>query len=121
MRRERGFVMADSLIALLVAALFLSTLFEICRLGLNSSANSERQLYAAVLAQSLLETASHTPASGHTFLHGHLYHWHLSVRRRPNLGQLRLKLQEVTVVVSWQHSGAEREFVLNTARIRGVS
>lgn len=121
MRQDRGFAMADALIALVLASLFLTGLLSVNATSLKTAESGEARLTAALIARAVIEDPSLREDQGKVSVAGRAYDWQ---RRREELpAQLkdRAGLTRISVDVRWQGRSGELVYKLETKRLKGRS
>jgi general secretion pathway protein I len=121
--RESGFTLPEVIVALAVAALALSGLFDLVSEGLNRTGQAEAMAEAGSLAQSLLaRPGSELPiAPGTTtgeFSNG--YRWRLQVAPYGDAGDQRawpVAAYTVSAEISWGTVPQQRSLLLSTLRL----
>lgn len=117
MKHEGGFIMADTICAVLVASLLLSALLGANQLALRASASAERSVGAALLARAVLEDRSIREKTG-TFTIGQtVYRFHREDVRRAGRAAGAAQLTDTVVTVRWDGPSGEQAFALRTASI----
>ena len=113
MRRTQGFVMADALIATLIATLFASSL-----LGITLDRSAEQRLSAALLAKSILVTSTAASSRGTTALSGVRFNWSIDRRERPPASGDLILISDVEIRIDWTGRHHTQHFELDTIEIR---
>ncbi|MBO6689402.1 MAG: hypothetical protein JJ919_13060 [Henriciella sp.] len=121
MVKQRGFVMADAMIALVLISLLLVALIGMNRNSAALATKAENRLAAIMIAQSILEDAELADEEGEVQIDTTSYRWTRETLDVTDITRPRLKLEQVTVTVSWFESPAVREIELVSARVRGLS
>ena len=121
MSQQRGFVMADAIIALTLISVLLVSLLNMTRISAQLAENAETRLTAAIIAQSLIEDKNALTSNGEMDVDAVLYKWTVSVRDLTNNDRPIIKLEQIEVTVSWKSTRGENQFELLTARMRGAS
>lgn len=121
MKEQRGFVMADAMIALVLISLLLVALLGMNRNSAALTAKAENRLAAVMVAQSVLEDAEQTGDEGEVVIDDKPYRWTREVRDITDSDRPRLKLDEIIVTVSWQEGRVDRRLELKSGRVRGLS
>tara|TARA_R110002049_G_scaffold193364_3_gene362209 strand:+ start:512 stop:859 length:348 start_codon:yes stop_codon:yes gene_type:complete len=113
--------MADALIALVLASLFLTGLLSVNATSLKTAESGEARLTAALIARAVIEDPSLREDQGKVSVAGRAYDWQ---RRREELpAQLkdRAGLTRISVDVRWQGRSGELVYKLETKRLKGRS
>lgn len=118
MRRTQGFVMADALIATLIATLFASSLLGITLDTLNAVRSAEQRLSAALLAKSALVTSTAASSRGTAALSGVQFNWSIDRRERPPASGDLILITDVEVRIDWTGRHHRQHFELDTIEIR---
>lgn len=121
MAKQRGFVMADAMIALVLISLLLVALLGMNRNSAALATKAEYRLAAIMVAQSILEDAELADEEGEVQIDTTSYRWTREIQDVTDTNRPRLKLEQVTVTVSWLENQAVRELQLESARVRGLS
>jgi Tfp pilus assembly protein PilV len=119
MNRERGFAMADALVALVIASLFLTSLLSVNTASLKSSGSASETLTATYVARAVLEDPSLREDQGQFLVDGRAYTWTRIWTDRPSAPADRAVLTDMTVKVSWPVGMTTRTFELRTTRLKG--
>ena len=119
MRKASGFVMADTLLALIVLALFVTQLTSINLTGSKSATNTSARLTATLIAKALVEDPSIRTDRGTFIIDGMSYAWTRDERQRPNAPTDRAILVDTQIVVTWPADTPTHSFEIQSTRIRG--
>ncbi len=129
MKRERGFTLVEVVVAFLLLALVLVTVFEIFTTGLARAGELEHYSRALAIAQGELASAGVEDALAEGEMRGetddHQFHWTVTVKQHVDADAATAAQQAKTVTpytlyrvgarVAWQAAtGAEREVALAT-------
>lgn len=119
MNRESGFAMADALVALVTASLFLTSLLSVNTASLRSSGSATEALTAAYVARAALEDPSLREDQGQFVVNGRTYTWARIRTDRAPAPTDRAVLTDITVKVSWRAGMTTRTFELHTTKLKG--
>jgi Tfp pilus assembly protein PilX len=120
MDKQRGFVMADAMIALVLISLLLVALLGMNRNSAAMAAKAENRLAAGMIAQSVLEDPDLSGDEGELVINDRSYRWTREIDDATEASRPRLKLEEIRVTVSWQDNRVPRQLELKSARVRGL-
>lgn len=120
MNEQRGFAMADTLVALTLAAMMMTGLLSANQTGTNSVVTAERKLTAAYLVRSLA-IAERPDASGAQTIAGVEYQWTIDDRPVRTIGSSSVSLVDRKVTVEWQGRSERRVLQVGTSRLIGSS
>ncbi|KCZ52818.1 hypothetical protein HY29_17915 [Hyphomonas beringensis] len=120
MKPDKGFVMADALLALMVASLLLTGLFGVTQNTLRMTRNAEKRLTATLIARSLLSNDQSHNATGTVSVSGIRYAWKITKRDRPPNPDDRVILTDTQIVITWPGRVDQGELSLSSASLRSL-
>ncbi len=120
-----GFTLVEVVVAFLIAAVVLGTLFPLLRNVSGDARRAEAQVRATLWAESLLEAMAPSELQTPGERQGATtdgYRWQTSVRPVPDAsgstrGEARMDMAEVTVTVLWRAGYRDQAFSLSTLRL----
>ena len=118
MKVERGFAMADTLIAMIIVSLFATSLFVANSVMVRSVTNANARLDAILLARTVANAGMET-ASGEQVISGRTYRWTRSASDLAREGQ-RFEpspLKQFDVVVEWEGFRVPQTVTLSVSRL----
>jgi|GEM_PF-3339036 len=121
MRKDRGFAMADALIALVLASLFLTGLLSVNATSLQTAESGEARLTAALIARAVIEDPSLREDQGKVSVAGRAYDWQRKREDLPAEPKDRAGLTRISVDVRWQGRSGDLVYRLETKRLKGRS
>ncbi len=110
MRHEKGFILADTLIALTIVALLLTSLFAAVRLLNKASTSSASELEARLIAQALIVNHTCPARSGRQEGEISDYSWTCSEEIEALESSDRLQVRSTTLALEWGWSNEIRTF-----------
>lgn len=119
MRHERGFVMADTLIALVIASLLMTGLVSANMTGLRAAQTAEQKLTATYLARALAIDPLSEP-SGKRTIAGTTYAWTIAVEPSGRLGPRGPMISDRHVDVTWSGQNTVQTVTVETALAEAV-
>lgn len=116
---EAGFMMADALVAIMIAALFVTSVFSINATMLRTSESAKNRLEATLLAKGIIEQDKLTDQSGQTVIDGVSFDWQMRTRNIDlNQDRLTSRLVEVEVEIVWPGYRSERRVSVTARKLR---
>lgn len=119
MRRDDGFAMADALVALVLASLFLTGLLSVNAASLHSAESGENRLTAALIARAVIEDPSLREDKGRFSVNGRIYDWRRTQQARPSDPRDRVMVVDISVEIRWAGRSGELVYSLKTTRMKG--
>tara|TARA_R110002049_G_scaffold32139_4_gene107539 strand:+ start:242 stop:613 length:372 start_codon:yes stop_codon:yes gene_type:complete len=119
MRRDDGFAMADALVALVLASLFLTGLLSVNAASLHSAESGENRLTAALIARAVIEDPSLREDTGRLSVNGRIYDWRRTQQARPSDLRDRAMVVDISVEIRWAGRSGELVYSLKTTRMKG--
>lgn len=116
--REDGFAMADAIVALTIAAIFVTSLLGLNNSSLNSITSGANKLTATLIAKSILEDRSLRENSGSFLVAGQEFEWFRQTSSKPSNPNDFLQTNEVIVTVNWQGHQNQQTLVVRTSTYR---
>ena len=127
-RHQSGFSLIEVLVAFMILAMALTVIFRIFAGGLRNVSLSEDYARAELVAQSQMnmsgldEPLREGSSSGEW---GERFTWQRTIERyQPWSDQRKLNASvdafEITVRVSWRHSGGDSEIILSSVRLQPI-
>lgn len=118
MKHERGFAMADALVALMLLSVLLTSLIGVNTNSLEASQKANARLTATLIAQAVLEDRSVRDDEGSFTVNGTAYDWTREAVTLPASIDDTALLDEITITVEWQVKSGKNHVTLATSRWR---
>lgn len=100
--RQDGFVLADALAALLIAALFLTSLTVLAHHSIIQGISANNRLMAAYIARGLADPAAGARQSGTVAAGGQQFQWAVHPAPRASQPKDAVIIEDLVISVSWQ-------------------
>lgn len=118
MSDERGFAMADALVALTVMSALLTALLGVNDTSLNASQKADARLTATLIAQAVLEDRSIRESDGMFAVDTRAYHWRRDIKPHRTDRTDSVALDDIAVTVQWQVKTGQNQITLSSSKWR---
>jgi Tfp pilus assembly protein PilE len=119
MRKERGFIMADTIIALMIVSLVSLSLMTLVGYNRSLSQKAKTQLTASLLARSLIFESS-DEQFGTFEQEGVAYNWSRERIQSAPTALSRFQTVQTNVDVVWRGRNVEKSLTLSLTRLEGI-
>lgn len=121
MSDERGFAMADALVALTLMSVLLTALLGVNDTSLNASQKADANLTATLIAQAVLEDRSIRDDSGVFEVDARAYEWQRVIKTRRADRNDTVALDDIAITVAWQVKTGQNQITLSSSRWKVLS
>lgn len=118
MTEDRGFIIADAIVALTILSLLLTALIGINGNSQTAAQRAKARLTATLVAQAVTEDRSIRDLQGTFVVDGTPYTWSRSIETEHCDRNDIVELQNIDVIVEWQVKTGQSQVELSTKRWR---
>ena len=115
-KTERGFVMADAIIALIIVSVLMTALVGLTVTNTQNSLAADSRLTATLIARGIAEDPSIREAAGSFKVENRTFDWEIERSPAPITDTTLLQMERIKVDVTWRIRSGENRVTYRTAR-----